>query len=170
MYNKAAAVYQAQLSLLIIRLSSLRYLASPSPSINFIAVDNFRYTPVADIFPDTLTLLLTIVGTERRLGPRHIAIARQKEGGIPDHSDLINTQLTLHLPLVINCDAGIVVNKERHPWKENVPLILDTSFVHSTWNSGPDDALLLLVDFWHPDLSVDEIHALRCFIAANSRV
>jgi len=134
--------------------------------------DWFRYTKLAQKFPESMELLLDIVGTERRLGPRHIAIARQRPGsGIPEHSDLINTQLTLHLPLQVgNGDAGIVVNGEALEWVEGIPLIIDTTFVHSTYNRGTEDVLLLLVDFWHPDLSLDEIRALRRFYAANSRV
>ena len=135
-------------------------------------VDNFRYTSVADLFPETLGLLLDVVGTERRLGPRHVALAKQQRGGIPAHSDLINTQLTLHLPLKGggSGDAGIVVNGEALEWVDGRPLVIDTTFVHSTYNEGTEDVVLLLVDFWHPDLSNIEIKALRCFIAANSQV
>ena len=61
------------------------------------------------------------------------------------------------------------------PQTRRVPLIIplvvaDTTFVHETFNYGNDDVYLFLVDFWHPDLSVDEIEAFRMFLKLNSNV
>jgi len=123
-------------------------------------------------FPVTVRALRECVGTARRLGPRHVAIARQKaRSGIPDHSDLINSMLTLHLPLCgVGVSAGITINGTFYEWRVNEPIVMDTTFVHSTRNSHPtDDVYMLLVDFHHPDLTNCEIDALRAFWSENGR-
>ena len=43
-------------------------------------------------------------------------------------------------------------------------IAFDSSFPHAAYNDDADDAAhVLLVDFWHPDLSGAEIDALRAF-------
>ncbi|GMI07830.1 hypothetical protein TrLO_g11577 [Triparma laevis f. longispina] len=140
-------------------------------------LDNFKWKPkqIATL-PRTYDIVTDIVGTERRLGPRHIAVARQKSGtGIPEHSDLINTMLTLHMVIKApsKCAVGITINGEKHFWKVGDPIVFDTTYPHETFNEGEgdeDDVVVLLVDFWHPDLSICEIEAVRKFWRMNSGV
>lgn len=48
----------------------------------------------------------------------------------------------------------------RH-WQEGKVLIFDDSFEHSMWHKGDDSLLVLLsVDVWHPDLSVEKRKSL----------
>jgi aspartyl/asparaginyl beta-hydroxylase (cupin superfamily) len=134
-------------------------------------VDNFRIQPDnIDIFPETAQLLQDIVGTERRIGPRLVAIAKQEaHSGIPEHCDFMNWMLTLHTALHGPEEGcGIIVNGVARDWTVGDPVVMDTTFLHETYNTSDQDLYLLLVDFWHPDLSIDEIDALRTFFAANS--
>jgi len=106
-----------------------------------------------DAFPDTCGLLRRLAG--EHLGPRHVAIARQDPGlGIGEHCDMHNWILTLHLPLLhdgIGC--GIVVDGVDYDWKVGEGRVMDTSFLHSTYNKGGETMYLLLVDFWHSGMS-----------------
>jgi hypothetical protein len=134
-------------------------------------VDNFRVQPDnIDIFPQTAELLQEIVGTERRIGPRLVAIAKQEaHSGIPEHCDFMNWMLTLHTALDgPDQGCGIIVNGVARDWTVGDPVVMDTTFLHQTYNTSDQDMYLLLVDFWHPDLSIDEVDALRTFFAANS--
>jgi aspartyl/asparaginyl beta-hydroxylase (cupin superfamily) len=47
---------------------------------------------------------------------------------------------------------------------------MDTTYCHSTYNGTDEDLYLLIVDFWHPDLSADETDGLRRFFEMNSGV
>jgi aspartate beta-hydroxylase len=38
--------------------------------------------------------------------------------------------------------------------------VFDDSFEHEAWHEGPDTRLILIVDFWHPDFSSDEVKLL----------
>jgi hypothetical protein len=136
-------------------------------------IDNFRRRDDAvAVFPETARILDDVVGTERRMGPRLVAIAKQKaRTGIPEHYDYMNWMLTLHTALGGPREGcGIVVDGVRRDWTVGDPVVMDTTFAHETYNESDEDLYLLLVDFWHPDLGVDEIDALRAFFAANSGV
>lgn len=37
-------------------------------------------------------------------------------------------------------------------WKEGQFIIIDDSFEHEVWHTGASDRLILIVDFWHPDI------------------
>jgi hypothetical protein len=134
-------------------------------------VDNFQLRPDnIRMFPQTAQLLQRLVGTERRIGPRLVAIAKQEaHSGIPEHCDFMNWMLTLHTALDGPQEGcGIIVNGVARDWTVGDPVVMDTTFLHETYNTSDQDLYLLLVDFWHPDLSIDEIDALRTFFAANS--
>jgi aspartyl/asparaginyl beta-hydroxylase (cupin superfamily) len=140
-------------------------------------IDNFRVNEdiATAMFPNTFNIVAESIGD--RIGPRLVAIACQKaKSGIPKHCDYMNWMLTLHTALNDVGDGdggccGMVVDGIRKDWKVGEPVVMDTTFRHSTYNtSHKDDMYLLLVDFWHPDLSLDEIDAMRTFLAANSGV
>jgi len=137
-------------------------------------IDNFeRIEANGEYFPATMDVLEQVVGTSR-IGPRLVAIARQRaHSGIPKHYDYMNYMLTLHTPLLgpdNEGGAGMVVNGSKRDWNVGDPIVMDTTFAHETYNDCDKDVYLLLVDFWHPDLSMDEIDALRTFLAQNSGV
>lgn len=80
------------------------------------------------------------------------------------HSDGRNFVLTAHLGLKvpeggvetcwIEC-AGV-----RKSWEEGKCVVLDTSFEHETSNQSDEDRHVLIIDFWHPDLTQSERNAL----------
>ncbi|MCA1612735.1 MAG: aspartyl/asparaginyl beta-hydroxylase domain-containing protein [Acidobacteria bacterium] len=100
--------------------------------------------------PETAALLRVIPGSQRReamvsvLGPG----AR-----IPPHRDSGNQLLTCHFGLVVPPDCGIRVGGEVRTWQEGRCLIFDTSYEHEAWNHSDRTRIILLVDFWHPELT-----------------
>ena len=121
-------------------------------------------------FPRTCALLRSCASAH--LGPRHVAVARQDPGrGIGDHCDMHNWMLTLHLPLQAGRGTGavgIVVDGVRREWEVGRGTVMDTTFVHSTYNDGKEPMYLLMVDFWHPELSGAERKELEGFWRATT--
>lgn len=70
------------------------------------------------------------------------------------HCGPTNTRLRSHLGLVIpnNC-CRIRIANETYEWEEGKIFIFDDSFEHEVWHNGSDNyRLVLIIDFWHPDL------------------
>lgn len=55
------------------------------------------------------------------------------------------------------------VATEKKAWEENKVVVIDTTFEHETGNASEEDRYVLIIDFWHPDLTEAERAALRCF-------
>ena len=105
-------------------------------------------------FPKTYELLKEL---DIPLAVRGVCFARQAPGsGVKPHSDGRNFILTSHLGLKIPEGCWIENAKERTSWKENRLTTLDTSFVHSTGNPTHEDRYVLIIDFWHPELTEAE--------------
>ena len=97
------------------------------------------------------------------VAPRYASIARQRAGkAIHTHSDRVPWILTCHVALEGPRDAAyMVVDGERLDWQPGAATVCDTTFFHSAHNDhAVRDMHLLHVDFYHPDLSDDEVHAL----------
>jgi len=105
-------------------------------------------------FPKTYQLLKEL---NIPLAVRGVCFARQAPGsGVKPHSDGRNFILTSHLGIKIPDGCWIEVAKERKSWEEQRLLTLDTSFVHSTGNPTAGDRYVLIIDFWHPELTEAE--------------
>ena len=103
------------------------------------------------IFPRTYKLLKEL---DIPLAVRGVCFAKQTPGsGVGSHSDGRNFILTSHLGLQIPVGCWINVGGEERSWKEGKLTTLDTSFVHSTGNPTSEDRHVLIIDFWHPELS-----------------
>lgn len=116
-------------------------------------------------FPQTYELLRSL---NIPLAVRGVCFARQAPGsGVQPHSDGRNFILTSHLGLSIpqseNKDEAcwIEVGGERRGWQEGKLTTLDTSFTHSTGNPTDQDRHVLILDFWHPELTTAERAALE---------
>lgn len=95
--------------------------------------------------------------------------ARQKaNSGIKLHTDDCNFVLTMHLGLdVPEGMSWIEVGGERRYWENGKCLVFDTSFFHRTMNEATDkDRTVLLLRFWHPELSDAERRALQFLFKA----
>ena len=96
------------------------------------------------------------------LAVRGVCFARQAaNSGVQPHSDGRNFILTSHLGLKIPDGCWIQVGEERRGWEEGKLTTLDTSFSHSTGNPSDADRHVLILDFWHPELTEAERAALE---------
>eukprot|EP00168_Porphyra_purpurea_P016769 TRINITY_DN5555_c0_g1_i2.p5 TRINITY_DN5555_c0_g1~~TRINITY_DN5555_c0_g1_i2.p5 ORF type:complete len:122 (+),score=44.28 TRINITY_DN5555_c0_g1_i2:1230-1595(+) len=106
------------------------------------------------------------------LAPRSLAFARQApRSGIAKHSDGLNFMLTAHLGVAVPEPAGsawVRVGGECRAWTEGGVLLLDTAFVHETWNGAAAPRIVLVADVWHPDLSAAEVAALEALYACDA--
>jgi hypothetical protein len=97
------------------------------------------------------------------------------QSSIQAHTAPMNLRLRIHLPLVVpetttnnnnnnNDDdsaddeipCGIRVGPLARPWVPNKALVLDDAYNHEVWNRTDEKRVLLLVDIWHPDVSLAE--------------
>eukprot|EP00644_Phytophthora_capsici_P000542 jgi/Phyca11/525709/estExt2_fgenesh1_pm.C_PHYCAscaffold_40274 len=83
------------------------------------------------------------------------------ESSIKAHSAPCNIRLRCHFPLFVPEGCGIRVGDETKQWEEGKALVLDDAFDHEVWHNGKKgDRVLLLFDFWHPDLVQGEREAI----------
>lgn len=92
----------------------------------------------------------------------HTFFARQgSKSGIKPHTDNSNFFVTAHIGLEVpGEDCWIKVGDEKRKWVEEKALGFDSSFVHETRNDAASDRIVLLVRFWHPQLTKVERSAL----------
>ena len=80
---------------------------------------------------------------------------------IKAHTSPINFRLRIHLPLSVPAaaagnDVGIRVGPATQKWTEGKAMVLDDSYEHEVWNKTNEARVLLLVDIWHPDVTMLE--------------
>lgn len=76
---------------------------------------------------------------------------------IISHNGPTNRKLRIHIPLINVDGSRIRVGDEIIKFKENVPVVFDDSFNHESWHDGDKTRINLILDFWHPDLSDNEV-------------
>lgn len=69
------------------------------------------------------------------------------------HTGPTNCRLRAHLGLIVPEGAGIKVAEESRNWREGGVLVIDDSLLHEVWNMGNTSRAILIVDFWHPQLT-----------------
>lgn len=76
------------------------------------------------------------------------------------HTGPTNCRLRAHLGLKIPEGPRIRVGNDTRTWKEGKFIIIDDSFEHEVWHDGTELRLILIVDFWHPDIPLHERRTL----------
>jgi aspartyl/asparaginyl beta-hydroxylase (cupin superfamily) len=111
-------------------------------------------------FPATYSLLQSL---SIPFAVRGVCFARQAPfSGVQPHSDGRNFILTAHLGLKVpkGCWIQAGTSSNKREWEEGELIVLDTSFSHSTSNPTSEERHVLIIDFWHPELSPAEVTAL----------
>lgn len=80
---------------------------------------------------------------------------------IKPHHDATNTCLRLHLGLETPAGCSIRVGDEWKSWEPGKLLLFDGSFEHEVIHNGAEIRWVLIIDVWHPGLSMAERKALR---------
>lgn len=76
------------------------------------------------------------------------------------HTGPTNCRLRAHLGLIIPEGASIRVADETRKWEEGRVILFDDSFEHEVWHNGSTYRLVLIIDFWHPELSIYQKRSL----------
>jgi aspartate beta-hydroxylase len=81
---------------------------------------------------------------------------------IKAHRGPTNLRLRCHLGITIPAgDCGLKVGGEIRHWQEGRCLVFDDSLEHEAWNNTSQPRIVLIIDFWHPDLTAMEIAYLE---------
>lgn len=90
---------------------------------------------------------------------------------ITPHFGPTNCRIRCHLPLFVPEGCFLCVNGEKRHWTEKKLLLFDDSFVHEASHSGVEgERIVLMVDLWHPQVSLIEKEALCFMFPSNSRL
>lgn len=84
------------------------------------------------------------------------------------HCGATNARLRCHLGLVTTQSAEMRVADQQVRWQEGRTTVFDDSFEHEVWNPNVERAVLI-VDFWHPDLTDNERWALQLLESWSGR-
>mmetsp|Transcript_12540 Transcript_12540/g.37657 ORF Transcript_12540/g.37657 Transcript_12540/m.37657 type:complete len:462 (+) Transcript_12540:80-1465(+) len=96
--------------------------------------------------------------------PRHVVVATLPPGCATEpRADLQDFLLTVQIPLRGCEGAGLVVGGEKVPFEAGAPVVFDSTYDYHVYNDGAEELLLMHVDFWHPDVTVDEKQMLAYF-------
>ena len=96
-------------------------------------------------------------------------IARQPAcSGIAPHCDGNLLGLTCHLGLSVPEGCAIEVGGEARAWREAELLLMDTTFVHRTWNDSPNDRYVLMLNVLRPGVRTTELEHVQRYLRAPS--
>jgi aspartyl/asparaginyl beta-hydroxylase (cupin superfamily) len=116
-----------------------------------------RWDEHCKMFPRLLSLVDAI---PRRSGT--VFISRLTPGThIPKHCGSTNTQLTCHFGIVVPPGVEMRVAREIRAQHEGRFTIFDDSFEHEVWNRSDGVRYNVFMQFWHPDLSDEEVAAIQ---------
>lgn len=98
-----------------------------------------------------------------------VLFSRLKPGAhIPPHCGLVNTRLIGHLPLLVPGPAWLRVGNEVHHWQEGRLVVFDDSIEHEAKNEADETRVVLLFDFWRPEITLEEREQIAALIGAIS--
>lgn len=83
------------------------------------------------------------------------------------HCGPTNCRLRVHLGLKVPPKTFLRVAQETKSWEEGKLTIFDDSFEHEVWHNGSEFRLVLIVDVWHPELTLREKPLLYGLSANN---
>lgn len=86
---------------------------------------------------------------------------------IMKHYGPTNKKLRFHLPLMGVNGSRMRVGDDTREQVEGKAYVFDDSFEHEAWHDGDETRLILIVDFWHPDLTDVELKFLN--VLQNAR-
>ena len=85
---------------------------------------------------------------------------------IPPHHGVSNARLVCHLPLIVPPGCWFRVGDETREWERGKAWVFDDTIEHEARNTGDALRVILIIDIWHPGLSVAEREAVGAVIAA----
>lgn len=79
---------------------------------------------------------------------------------IVSHYGPTNKKLRFHFP-ILGCEgASLRAGETTVQLEEGKGYVFDDSFNHEAWHNGKQTRVILIADFWHPDLTDKEVKFL----------
>jgi len=85
---------------------------------------------------------------------------------IPPHHGFMNARLICHLPLIVPPKCALRVGNETRTWVEGETVLFDDSIEHEAWNASNLARIVLILDVWRPELSLEERELVSTVLAA----
>lgn len=86
---------------------------------------------------------------------------------IPPHVGINNARLVCHLPLIVPPGCWFRVGAETREWRRGEAFVFDDTIEHEAMNPTDQLRVVLILDVWHPDLSLVERAAVSAMIGAD---
>lgn len=80
---------------------------------------------------------------------------------IPAHYSVDNFHVRCMLGIIIPEKCSMRVGNRTTEWQEGKTLFFEDSFEHEVWNRSQSRRIILIQDFWHPDLTMKEKEILN---------
>lgn len=84
------------------------------------------------------------------------------------HCGATNAKLRLHFTIRSDMGSRLRVADRFYEWREGDVMVFDDSYEHEVWASGSRTRIVLILDFYHPDLSDEEVQFLEWFESTPS--
>lgn len=141
---------------------------------------NIFYLFLHDIkYEENCAKLPNLVAMIEELVPRHyhhaLVSAMVPGTHIVPHFGPTNKKLRFHLPLLGVAGSFLKVAGEARQLEAGKVssgeqgYVFDDSFEHEAWHEGEHTRVILIVDFWHPDLSDEEVRFLSLLQKVRAR-
>jgi len=136
-------------------------------NVLYLFLNHKRFDENCEKFPETVAAI-------ERVFPRHYShaffSALVPGSHISPHCGPSNKMLRCHLPLLGLEGARLHVGDEVITYNEGEAVVWDHSFRHEAFHEGATTRVILIVDFWHPDLTDEEVRFLETLRSAKLRV
>ncbi len=110
----------------------------------------------------TITRIIESTNTVRSMAGLLYVSKLSPGTDIKAHRGPINLRLRCHLGIKVpEGDCGLKVGGETRKWQEGKCLVFDDSLEHEAWNHTKEPRVVLILDFWHPDLTPAEVAYLE---------
>jgi aspartate beta-hydroxylase len=86
------------------------------------------------------------------------------------HHGPSNKKLRLHFPIIGVDGTRLRVADDVQEFEQGKVKIFDDSFDHEAWHDGNTTRVNLIIDFWHPDLTDDEVKFFKTLQNSKIRV
>jgi hypothetical protein len=105
--------------------------------------------------PETTRMLAAIPGVAQFGTTLFSALAPHSR--IIPHHGVTNAKLRCQLPLRVPPGCKLKVGDHEIEQREGRCIVFDDSFLHSAWNDSDEARFVIVFDFYHPDLTNEEI-------------
>lgn len=113
--------------------------------------------------PETARILSSIPGVSEFGTSMYSGLAPHTH--IAPHYGYSNAKLRCQLPLRVPGRCKLKVGEQEIEQQEGRCIVFDDSFLHSAWNDSDEPRFVLVFDFFHPDLTAEEVGYLARFAA-----